>query len=80
MKVTVEIEVEPLPEDRFLAFHQEVGTVYIDDKAFTLTRNISATGYGLHREVDGITVIHTVDLNPVIQAAVTAILTGETTE
>lgn len=74
MKIQVEIDVETLPEDRLLAFHSAIGTIYVADREFELTRNITSTRFGLHTKVDGLTVTHTVDLNPVIQAAVEAIV------
>lgn len=78
MKVTVEIEVESLPEDRLLAFITPIGSAELSGRTFEVCRSISGLHFSFHEEQsDGITIVHTLNLNPVIQAALEAVVEGD---
>jgi hypothetical protein len=76
MKVLAEVEIKTLPPKRLLAFHQTIGKAEIDGHTFEITRDLTGLHLAFHEDVDGLTVTHTVDINPVIEAALTAIVKG----
>lgn len=76
MKVLAEVEIKPLAPDRLLAFHQTIGKAEIDGRVFEITRDLTGMHLAFHEEVDGLTVVHTLDVNPVIEAALTAVVRG----
>ena len=73
MKVTVELNVDRLPENRMLAFHQGIGQAYIEDREYEITRSPSGMNLAFHRKG----VIHTLNLNGAIQAALEAIIAAD---
>lgn len=74
MKVPAIVDVERLPKDKLLAFYTEIGTATLGERTFEITRSLTGTTLGLYEKVDGELVIHTVNLNPVIQAAIEAVI------
>jgi len=72
-----DLEVEPLPQDRLLAFIEAVGTATVEGHTFEICRSLSGMTVSFHEKVDGLTVIHTLDLRPAIQAALEAIVKEE---
>jgi hypothetical protein len=76
MKVTVTLDVEPLPEDRLLAFFTKIGTATLDDRTFEITRSMTGLQFGLYEHTGEGLVIHTVSVEPAITAAL-ALITGD---
>lgn len=74
MRITPTIDVEPLPQDRMLAFHTEIGTATYGERTFEVTRSLTGLHFAL-LEKGGPT--YTVDLNPVLETALESIV-GDT--
>lgn len=74
MKILVEVDVEPLPKNRMLAFHSKVGEATAEGRTFEITSSLTGLGLALHEEVDGKIVTHTFSMHPVIQAAIEAVV------
>lgn len=71
MRTTVTIDVEPLPQDRMLAFHTEIGKATYGEREFEVTRSLTGLHFAL-LEKGGQT--YTVDLNPVLETALREIV------
>lgn len=74
MTAHASFDVPRLPDNRMLAFNQTVGHATAGGREFEVTRDLTGMHLAFHEKVDGKTVIHTLDLSPVLEAALDEIL------